>query len=213
MNCLTFSLGQNCASEQSGDFRIQFQQGSGVCRDLRPLDFSTSTIQLTSQSTCVPVTSSTNLCYRANLVYGETIVDTQSNLNFNACPLNDLSSFVASGVFIQLNGENSTNLSHLTTATLSCTMAIYDLIGSPQITCIDGNFEPTGLRSCECKSRHVFYVQVSITLMIGISAVAVWLIVVIILIILALACAIGVVCGVLTARCLPSLLNGLVESK
>ena len=42
------------------------------------------------------------------------------------------------------------------------------------------------------------------------SAVAVWLI---ILIILALVCAIGIMCGVLTARCLPSLLNGLVESK
>ncbi len=45
------------------------------------------------------------------------------------------------------------------------------------------------------------------------SAVAVWLIVVIILVILALACAIGIVCGLLTARCLPSLLNGLIESK
>ena len=45
------------------------------------------------------------------------------------------------------------------------------------------------------------------------SAVAVWLIVVIILVILTLACAIGFVCGLLTARCLPSLLNGLAKSK
>ncbi len=48
---------------------------------------------------------------------------------------------------------------------------------------------------------------------IGFSTVAVWLIVVIILVILALACAIGVVCGLLAARYLTSLLNGLAESK
>ena len=154
MNCLTFSLGQNCASERNEDFSIQFEQGSGVCRDLRPSDFSTSNVQLTSQSTCVPVTSSTNLCYRANLVYDGTIVDTQSNVNFNACPMSALSLFMASGLSMQLNGDvTNGNVSHLTTATLSCTSVIYDLIGSPQITCIDGTWEPTGLRSCTCKSR------------------------------------------------------------
>ncbi len=46
-----------------------------------------------------------------------------------------------------------------------------------------------------------------------VSAVANWLIVVIILVILALACAIGISCGLLTARYLTSLLNRLTKSK
>ena len=161
MNCLTFYLGKNCTSEQSGDFRIQFEQGFG-CRELRPLDFSTSNIQLTSQLTCVPVTSSTDLCYRANLVYDGTIVDTQSNLNFSTCPVSALLLFVGSGVSYQLDGVvTASSVSHLriTTATLSCTSVIYDLSGSYQLTCIDGNVETAGLRSCVCKSHVIIIVK------------------------------------------------------
>ncbi|XP_064397989.1 uncharacterized protein LOC135344665 isoform X1 [Halichondria panicea] len=146
------------------------------------------------RSACAPVVSTTYLCYRATLIYNGIIIDTRTNLNFNTCPVTTLSSFMTSGVSMQLDGEVSTNgnVSHITTATLSCTSTIYDLIGSPQITCIDGSWEPAGLRSC---------------------MFAVWLIVVIILVILTLACAIGFVCGLLTARCLPSLLNGLAKKK
>ncbi len=149
MNCLTFSLGQNCAFEQSGNFIVRFEQGNGVCRDLVLSDFSTSTIQLMPRSTCAPVASSTNLCYRATLMYNGIIIDTQTNLNFNMCSVTALYSFLGSGVSMQLDGEvTNGNVSHITTATLNCTSAIYELIGSPQITCIDGNWEPAGLRSC-----------------------------------------------------------------
>ncbi len=151
MNCLTFSLGQNCASEQSGNFVIQFQQGNGICRDLHQTDFSTSIIQLMPRSACAPVASSTYLCYCATLMYNGIIIDTQTNLNFNTCSVTALYSFLASGVSMQLDldGEvTNGNVSHITTATLSCTSAIYELIGSPQITCIDGTWEPAGLRSC-----------------------------------------------------------------
>ncbi len=56
MNCLTFSLGQTCSPEQSeNNFFIRFEQGNGVCRDLIPSDFSTSTIQLVPRSVCAPV--------------------------------------------------------------------------------------------------------------------------------------------------------------
>ncbi len=153
MNCLTFSLGQNCASEQN--FIIKFQQGNGVCRDLHQTDFSASNIQLRSQSTCVLVASSTNLCYRATLMYNEIIIDTQTNLNFNTCAISALSSFMGSGVSMQpdLDGEvTNETVSHITTATLNCTSAIYEL-KSPQITCIDGTWEPAGTRSCTCKLR------------------------------------------------------------
>ncbi len=46
-----FSLGSNCAIllNQSGNFIIRFEQGSGVCRDLRPSDFASTDVQ----STCV----------------------------------------------------------------------------------------------------------------------------------------------------------------
>ena len=154
MNCLTFSLGQNCASEQSGNFIVRFEQGNGVCRDLVLSDFSTSTIQLMPRSACAPVTSSTNLCYRATLMYNGIIIDAQTNLNFNTCPVTALSSFIGSGVSMQLDGEvTNGNVSHITTATLSCTSAIFEL-SSPQITCINGTWEPARLRSCtSCKLR------------------------------------------------------------
>ncbi len=119
MNCLTFSLGQNCASEQSGNFIIKFEQGNGVCRDLVLSDFSTSTIQLMPRSACAPVASSTNLCYRATLMYNGIIIDTQTNLNFNTCPVSALSSFMGSGVSMQLDldGEvTNGTVSHITTA-------------------------------------------------------------------------------------------------
>ncbi len=151
MNCLTFSLGQNCASEESGNFIVRFEQGNGVCQDLVPSDFSTSTIQLMPRSACAPVASSTNLCYRATLMYNGIIIDTR--FNFNTCPVNALSSFVGSGVSMeQVLDREATNgsVSHITTATLSCTSPFYEL-KSPQITCTDGNWEPAGLRSCRCK--------------------------------------------------------------
>ena len=154
MNCLTFSLGQTC-SEQSGNFIVRFEQGNGVCRNLVLSDFSTSTIQLMPRLSCAPVASSTNLCYRATLMYNGIIIDTQTNLNFNTCSVSALSSFRGSGVSMQLDldGEvTNGTVSHITTDTLSCTSAIYELT-SPQITCIDGTWEPAGLRSCMCKLR------------------------------------------------------------
>ncbi len=161
MNCLTFSLGQNCISQQSESFSILFEEGSGICSDLRPPNFISSTIQ-PNQSICVPVISSM-LCYRANLMYDKTIIDTQSNLNFNACPVSALSSFVASGLSMQLNGDvTNGNVSHLTSATVSCTSFITDLSGSPQITCIDGIFQPVGFRSCVCKSFSMCFMCVYI---------------------------------------------------
>ncbi len=157
MNCLTFSLGQTCASEQSGNFVILLQQVSGVCQNVRPSDLNASTVQLTSQSTCVPVVSSTNLCYRANLMYNGMIIDTQSNLNFAGCPVSLLKSFLADGVSHQLDGEvTDGNVTHLTTATLSCNSTVYALSNSSQITCIDGAWGSDGSISCVCKSYNVF---------------------------------------------------------
>ncbi len=60
------------------------------------------------QSACAPVASSTNLCYRATLMYNEIVIDTQTNLNFNTCSVTALSSFLGSGVSIQLDGEVNT---------------------------------------------------------------------------------------------------------
>ncbi len=149
MNCLTFSLGQNCASEQSGNFIVRFEQGNGVCRDLRPSDFSTSTMELTSQSICVPVTSSTDLCYRTMLIYNGIIIDTQTNLDFAGCPLSVLDSFLADGVSHKLDGEVTIgNVSHLTTASLSCTETFASVSGAAVVTCVDGQWNNTSIRWC-----------------------------------------------------------------
>ncbi len=69
---------------------------------------------------------------------------------------------MGSGVSYQLDGVvTASSVSHLriTTATLSCTSVIYDLSGSYQLTCIDGNVETAGLRSCVCKSHVIIIVK------------------------------------------------------
>ena len=149
MNCLTFSLGQNCTSEQNGNFAILLQQVSGVCQNVRPSDLNASTVQLTSWSTCAPVVSSTNLCYRATLTYNGLIIDTQTNLDFAGCPVSVLDSFLADGVSYQLDGEaTSGNVSHLTTVILSCTETFSSLSGAAVVTCVDSQWNNTGIRWC-----------------------------------------------------------------
>ena len=149
MDCLTCSLGQNCVSEQSGNFDIQFEEGSGVCRDLLPSDFSTSTIQLMPRSACAPVASSTNLCYRATLMYNGIVISTYANREFAGCPVSVFPSFLADGVSYQLDGEVTTgNVSHLTTATLSCTETFTSVSGAAVVTCVDGQWNNMGIRWC-----------------------------------------------------------------
>ena len=106
---------------------IKFEQlGNGVCRDLVLSDFSTSTIQLMPRSACAPVASSTNLCYRATLMYNGIIIGTYANLDFAVCPVSVLPSFLADGA--------SGNVSHRTTATLSCTETFTSVSGAAVVT-------------------------------------------------------------------------------
>ncbi len=157
MTCLTFSISQNCASEQSGNFVIKFEQGNGVCRDLVLSDFSTSTIQLMPRSACAPVASSTNLCYRATLMYNGIVIGTYANRDFSGCLINVLDFFLADGVSYQLDGKvTSSNVSHLTTATLSCTETFASVSGAAVVTCVDGQWNNTGIRWCSrsCAGKH-----------------------------------------------------------
>ena len=163
MNCLTFSLGQTCVSEQSENFVIQFEEGSGVCRDLLPSDFSTSTIQLMPRSACAPVASSTNLCYRATLMHNGIIIGTYANLDIAGCAVSVLPSFLADGVSYQLDGEvTSGNVSHLTTATLSCTETFASVSGAAVVTCVDGQWNNMGIRWCSrsCAGKVILHYNV-----------------------------------------------------
>ncbi|XP_064397626.1 uncharacterized protein LOC135344348 isoform X2 [Halichondria panicea] len=170
MNCLTFSLSQNCASEQSGNFVIKFEQRNGVCRDLVLSDFSTSTIQLMPQSACAYVASSTNLCYRATLMYNGIITDTQTNLNFAACPISVLNSFLADGVSYQLDGEvTSGNVSHRTTATLSCTETFASVSGAAVVTCVDGQWNNMGIQWCSRSCAETTAISVIVTFLLTLA--------------------------------------------
>ncbi len=153
-NCLTFSLGSNCATPESEHFIIQLEQGSGVCRELGPSDFASTDVPLTSQSTCVPVVSSTNLCYRATLLYNGVIIDTKSNINLNSCLVSDLKLFLTSDVSSQLDGEvTDGNVSHSTTASLHCDGSFTSVSGGADIViCVDGQWDNTAIRWCSTSS-------------------------------------------------------------
>ncbi len=151
-NCLTFSLGPNCASRENGNFIVELKHESGDCQNLFPSDFINSTFPLNSLSTCVPVRSPNNVCYHANLVYNGTVIDTLTNLNFDSCSVTDLESLLTSDVMYELDGEViNGNVSHLTTATLECSLFLTELSGLPHVTCIDGRWQSAELRSCTRK--------------------------------------------------------------
>ena len=153
-NCLTVNINQDCLEEvTTGAFNIQLRYTFGNCRVLCPSAYTTSNKTLSAHSTCVPVGSGTgDFCYEITLMYQDTTIDTKSNLNFATCSIADLQTFLGAGVSYQLDGvESGDNVSHLTTATLSCSSAIHDLSGTPLTTCIDGSWSSTQSRFCPSK--------------------------------------------------------------
>ena len=153
-NCLTVNINQDCLEDViTGEFSIQLRYTFGNCRVLLPSAYTTSTTTLSAHSTCVPVGSGTGeFCYEITLMYRDMTIDTKSNLNFATCSIADLQSFLGAGVSYQLDGvESGGSVSHLTTATLSCSSAIHDFSGTPQTTCIDGSWSSTKSRSCSSK--------------------------------------------------------------
>ena len=108
-------------------------------------------VTLSTLSTCVPVGSAFGeFCYQATLMYQDMAIDSITNLNFTACSIAELQSFLGAGVSYQLSGgvDQAINTSHLTTATLSCDSTIQHLSGMPQTTCTDGSWSSTEMRSC-----------------------------------------------------------------
>ena len=137
----------------NGDFRVQLLYAFGSCRKLRLLDYAVLTTPLSTHSSCLPVGSgSGDFCYRATLLYDNTIIDSITNLNFNTCSIADLQTFLGAGVSYQLDGvESGGSVSHLTTATLSCSSVAQDLSGASHTICTDGVWNSTEMRSCSCK--------------------------------------------------------------
>ena len=155
-NCLTVNINQDCLEDvTTRAFNIQLRYAFGNCRELLPSAYTTLTTTLSAYSTCVPVGSGTGeFCYVATLMYQDTIIDTKFNLNFATCSIAELQTFLGAGVSYQLDGvhvESGGSVSHLTTATLSCSSAIHDLSGTTQITCIDGSWSSNEMRSCSSK--------------------------------------------------------------
>ena len=143
-------------STTNGDFRVQLLYAFGSCRKLRLSDYAVLTTPVSTYSSCLSVGSgSGDFCYRATLLYDNTIIDSITNLNFNTCSIAELQSFLRAGVSYQLDGvESGGSVSHLTTATLSCSSAAEDLSGASHTTCNDGVWDSTEMRSCSCKHAH-----------------------------------------------------------
>ena len=141
----------------NGDFLVQLLYAFGSCRKLRLSDYAVLTTPLSVHSSCLPVGSGTSdFCYRATLLYDNTIIDSNSNLNFNTCSIADLQTFLGAGVSYQLDGvESGGSVSHLTTATLSCGSVSEDLSRTSHTTCTDGVWDSSEMRSCSCKQTHM----------------------------------------------------------
>ena len=154
-NCLTVTI--NCMNITNGDFRVQLLYAFGSCRKLHLSDYAVLTTPVSTHSSCLPVASGTgDFCYRATLLYDDTIIDSIANLNFNTCSIADLQSFLGAGVSYQLDEvESGGNVSHLTTATLSCGSVAEDLSGASHTTCNDGVWDSTEIRSCSGIHIHI----------------------------------------------------------
>ena len=156
-NCLTVNINQDCLEDvTTEEFSIQLRYAFGNCRELLPSAYTTLTTTLSAHSTCVPVESGTGeFCYEITLMYRDITIDTKSNLNFDTCSIAELQTFLGAGVSYQLDGvESGGSVSHLTTATLSCSSVIHDLSGTPQTTCIDGSWSSYEMRSCSSKCSY-----------------------------------------------------------
>ena len=151
MSCLTVNINMHCSEDiTTGDFSVLFQRGFGSCRMLT--NFTTTTIQLASYSTCLNFSGNpaSGFCYRVTLMHQETMIDTQTNLNFATCSISDLESFLENSVSYQLSepvNQNGT-VSHLVRATFTCREAFLTLSGAVNTTCIDGQWNNPRYRLC-----------------------------------------------------------------
>ena len=143
----------NCLNITNGAFSVQLLYAFGSCRKLRLSDYAVLTTPLSTHSSCLSVGSgSGDFCYRATLLYDNTLIDSITNLNFNTCSIADLQTFLGAGVSYQLDRvESGGSVSHLTTATLSCESVSEGLSGASHTTCTDGVWDSNEMRSCSCK--------------------------------------------------------------
>ena len=150
-NCLTVTI--NCMNATNGDFCVQLLYAFGSCRKLRLSAYVMSTTPLSTHSYCLPVASGNgDFCYRATLMHRNTVIDSITNLNFGICSIADLQSFLGAGVSYQLDGvESGGNVSHFTTATLSCGSVAQDISGTSRTACTDGVWDYAEARSCSGK--------------------------------------------------------------
>ena len=105
-NCLTVNISVDCLEDiTTGNFSIQFMYVFGSCRDLSVSDYTMSMVTLSAHSTCVPVGSAFGkFCYQATLMYQDMAIDSITNLNFTACSIAELQSFLGAGVSYKLSG-------------------------------------------------------------------------------------------------------------
>ena len=93
-------------------------------------------------------------------MYQDMAIDFVTNLNFAPCSIAELQSFLGTGVSYQLDGvESGGNVSHLTTATLTCSGSFTSLVGSSQSVCVDGQWDTAEVRVCQQSCSGLYYRQ------------------------------------------------------
>ncbi|XP_064407709.1 uncharacterized protein LOC135352460 [Halichondria panicea] len=145
--CLTFTVREDCANDiRLGNFAILLSYGVGPCQSVTDFPNPTSmTAAITSAAgVCIPVetVSIVELCYTATLMYQNTAVMSQTNLDFRRCVVSTLQAQLGSGVTFTFNRapDSSETVPHTTIATLECGSVVMTFSGDSQAICVDSEW-------------------------------------------------------------------------
>ncbi len=160
MSCLTVGVNDACLEDIS-TFSVVFERGFGDCPTM--LEFDTTTTALTAQSTCLPVdrTSAGDFCYRVSLLHQGNAIATTTNVIADPCSITTLQSFAGGASYELDSPQDGGTVVHLTRATLSCLSVVEDLVGGTETRCINAQWRPSDIRSCECESHMHVYIAYS----------------------------------------------------
>ena len=160
MSCLMVVVNEDCVENiTTGDFSVLFQKEFKSCQVQS--NFSSSMVQLTSRSTCLPFDGdvSDGWCYRVSLMYQGTVIGTQTNIDFATCLVSELESFLGVDVTYELDRlvNEDGAVHHSTMATISCSGTFLELLGASQAVCVNGEWSDTETRLCFQMSRGNLY--------------------------------------------------------
>ena len=133
---------------------------------------------------CIPVetVSIVELCYTATLMYQNTAVMSQTNLDFRRCVVSTLQAQLGSGVTFTFNRapDSSETVPHTTIATLECGSVVTTFSGDSQAICVDSEWMVEN-NSCSSRSSKALFnmcvLYICISFAVAVSFMVVFIIV------------------------------------